>query len=248
MCTGTRLLTRVAPTQVSGCADGEVGWRPTGQGAGHSKGWRGHRPAGRGALVTRSRGREESSPRARTAGSGGLYPVTLQIGVGEVVVLREPALGVRRNHYPESYLPRRCRSLGVKREEWGTNLNLRSHPHPTIKALFLRPEWPAPSLACRMQSQSRAAFSKEEGSPGCVVWVQGGSAAAAEKWILTPSQTPPGSGPRLLGRTSGPDATGLSSPKERKGPALQNSRTRGPRGSLGPLPHCCEHHGRLDTR
>lgn len=191
---------------------------------------------------------EESSPRARTAGSGGLYPVTLQIGVGEVVVLREPALGVRRNHYPESYLPRRCRSLRVKREEWGTNLNLRSHPHPTIKALFLRPEWPAPSLACRVQSQSREAFSKEEGSPGCVVWVQGGSAAAAEKWIQTLSQTPPGSGPRLLGKkTSGPDATGPSSPKERKGSALPNSRTRGPRGSLGPLPHCCEH-GRLDTR
>lgn len=134
MCTGTRLLTRVAPTQVSGCADGEVGWRPTGQEAGHSKGWRGHRPAGRGAQVTRSRGREESSPRARTAGSGGLYPVTLQIGVGEVVVLREPALGVRRNHYPESYLPRRCRSLGVKREEWGTNLNLRPDNKSPVSA------------------------------------------------------------------------------------------------------------------
>lgn len=49
MCTGTRLLTSVAPTQVCGCADGEVGWGPTGQRAGHSKGWRGHRPAGRGA-------------------------------------------------------------------------------------------------------------------------------------------------------------------------------------------------------
>lgn len=93
---------------------------------------------------------EDCSPRARTAGSSGLYPVTLQTGVGEVVPLHEPALGVRRNRYPESYLSRRCQTLRVKKEGWGTNLNLRSQPHPTIKALYLGPERAAPSLACRI--------------------------------------------------------------------------------------------------
>lgn len=130
------------------------------------------------------RARRASDPQREGGGGGGrralsgleqpdlaastrlLLPPT---GVGEVVAPHEPALGVRRDHYPESYLPRRCRALRVKKEERGTNLDLRSPPPPTIKALYLRPEGPAPSLACRILNQSRAAFSEEEGSHH-VVW------------------------------------------------------------------------------
>lgn len=117
-CTGTRLLTRVAPAQVCGCADGEVGWGPTGQGAGHPKGWRGHRPAGRGLLVTRSGGGEFS--RGWETGSSGLYPVILQTGVGEVVLPHEPDLGAKRNYLPESRRPPAQVSGMVTEKEWGT--------------------------------------------------------------------------------------------------------------------------------